>query len=194
MAVSRNPIFRDKALKHYAQGRRKDILPHFSSIPVAAFVWILLVFLIATAALSWYVQVPLYTNGSGLVLGTAQQKLSGSSGATAVGFFAPGNSARLRNGLSVRMQLGADSLQFAGTIARVEPATGQLALTLKRAGVSLTSLLPGNQVAMIALIRLDATFPVAHYANQALILQVNVGTQSLFLALAEMGNLMGSRG
>ena len=85
MVAQRHSIFRDKALKHYTQGRKKDILPNFSSIPVAIFGWVLLGSLVATGLVAWLGQVPVYLPGTGIVLGKADP----ASGANALAFFAP---------------------------------------------------------------------------------------------------------
>lgn len=183
MIVPRNSIFRDKALKHYTQGRKKDVLPNFSSIPVAVFFWVLLASLIATGLLAWYGQVPIYLTGPGIVLNTRNQALPGNNEPAALVFFPPSASAQLHAGLSVNIQLGISGQQLTSTIAEVEPGTTSPAAALAHYGLNTGGSSQANQPTVVVVVRLGANFPVALYAGSPLAVEVNVGTRSLFSAL-----------
>src|SRR5262249_10388215 len=107
MSVNHRSIFRDKALKHYTQSRKKDILPNFSSIPAVIFLWVLLCLLISTGLLTWGVQVPLYVTGKGFMIQPAQHMRPGSRETDIVLFFSPGAASKLRAGLPVQINIGA---------------------------------------------------------------------------------------
>ncbi len=180
MAVNRHSIFRDKALKHYTQSRKKDILPNFGSIPVALFFWIMFFALIATLLLLWYTQVPLYANGSGIIAGTNTHTKAGST--VALIFFAPGEAPKLRAGMPIELNLGTLHPHTSGIITVVEPGLKTPAQILKSYGLNAhNSYL--DQPAVIALVRLDPAIASSFYAGSALSAQVKIGTKSLFSAL-----------
>ncbi len=185
--TQRHAIFREKALKHYTQGRKKDVLPAFSSISAGFFAWVLLGSLIATGLVAWYGQVPVFLPGSGIVLGENSQAAPSSGGASALAFFAPGQAARLRAGDTAQVQFGASTSHIDGTIAQVLPGTTDLASALAHYGLSLgNASAPGKQVA-VALIKLGSGFSTASYAGNVVVVEVSVGTQSLFSALTGIG-------
>lgn len=177
MAATRNSIFRDKAIKHYTQGRKKDILPNFSSIPVAIFAWVLFGSLIATCLVGYFGQVPVYLPGSGIVLS------SGNSSASALAVFKPEQLAQLHPGQTVKVQLGASSTELTGTIAQVLPGVTTLAGALQHYGLNVGGAPLASQQVAVALIKLGAGVPAALYAGSAANVQVSVGTESLFSAL-----------
>src|SRR4051812_4548909 len=114
MIAAKNSIFRDKALKHYAQSKKKDVLPNFGSVPAMIFFWIMLILLTATCFMAWYIKIPIYASGLGLVLGPEIRVQEGSASALAVGFFAPNSVTQLQAGQAVQVQLGGQ--KFTSTI------------------------------------------------------------------------------
>lgn len=182
MVAQRHAIFREKALKHYTQGRKKDVLPNFSSISAALFAWLLLVSLIATGLVAWYGQVPIFLPGSGIVLGSGN-KATTAGGASALAFFAPEQATQLRVGDTVQVQFGASSSHVAGTVAQVMPGTTDLATALTHYGLNFGNTASQSQQIAVALIKLGADFPAASYAGSTVVVEVTVGTQSLFSAL-----------
>ena len=187
MAVQRHAIFREKALKHYTHGRKKDVLPHFNSISAALFAWALLASLIATSLVAWYGQVPIFLAGSGIVLGNEGQTATAANGADALAFFTPGQTARLQAGDIVQVQLGANSSPLGGTVVQVLPGTTNLATALAHYGLNFSSTAQQSQQVAVALIKMGAGFPAASYTGSPIVVEVNVGTQSLFSALTGMG-------
>ncbi len=184
MVAQRHAIFREKALKHYTQGRKKDVLPHFSSISAAFFAWMLLCSMTATGLVAWYGQVPIFLAGSGIVLGNEGPA---NSGADALAFFPPDKATQLRAGDTVQVQFGASSSHIDSTVAQVLPGTTDIATTLAHYGLKFgDTTSPGQQVA-VALIKLGADFSAASYAGSTVVVEVNVGTQSLFSALTGVG-------
>lgn len=184
MVAQRHAIFREKALKHYTQGRKKDVLPNFSSIPIAIFVWVLLGSLIATGLVAWYGQVPIYLAGSGIVISNGNQA---GGGADAVAFFAPDKAAQLQAGDSVQVQVGASTSQITSTIAQVLPGTTNMATALAHYGLNFGNAPLQSQQVAVALIKLGAGSPAALYTGSTVVVQVTVGTQSLFSALTGLG-------
>jgi hypothetical protein len=180
MIVPRQSIFRDKALKHYTLGRKKDILPNFSSIPVAIFLWVLLGMIIATGLMAQYTQIPVYLPGAGIVLGTVGQAHAGND-ETAVAFIPSGTSMPLHAGLSVQIQTGESNLQFTRTITKIEPGSISLAKAFAEYKLSNSNASLANQSAV--LIFIGSGSAVLPSVGSALTLNVLMGTQSLISAL-----------
>lgn len=191
MQVPRHSIFRDKALKHYAQGRKKDILPHFSSFSVAIFFWTLVALLSATGLLAAYAQVPVYLTGTGIVLNASGHTLPGQNAPVALAFFQPNTSAELHRGLPVVIQVGSNGQQLTSMITAVESGTTSPAAALAHYGIKLGTSSLTSEPAVIVFISLGASIPTALYTGDALAIEVKIGTQSLFASLAGAGNATG---
>ena len=187
MVAQRHAIFRDKALKHYTQGRKKDVLPNFNSLSAGLFAWMLLASLIATGLVAWYGQVPVFLPGSGIVLGTSSQASTAHNGANALVFFSPDQAAQLHVGDTAQIQLGANSSHINGTLVQVLPGTTDLATALSHYGLSFGNTPSQSQQVAVALLNLGTGFPAASYAGSSIVVQVNTGTESLFSALTGMG-------
>jgi hypothetical protein len=184
MVGTRQSIFRDKAVKHYNQGRKKDVLPNFSSIPAAIFAWALLASLIVTGLVASLGQVPVFLPGSGIVLGSgsASSATNANSGVSALAFFPPEQLAKLQPGQKVQLLVGASSSQVSGTVAQVLPAPTNLAAALTQYGLNVgsgSSL--SSQKFAVALIKLGTSASLDPGSTG--VVQVSVGTQSLFSAL-----------
>ncbi len=188
MAAQRHAIFREKALKHYAEGRKKDVLPHFSSLSAAFFAWMLLASLIVTGLVAWWGQVPIFLQGSGIVLANGSQAGTLPGGANAVAFFEPDQAASLRAGETAQVQLvGGSSEHITGTIVQVLPETTSVGTALAHYGLSLSNTAIPSQHVAVSLLKLQPDFPAASYAGSIVVVEANVGTQSLFSALTGMG-------
>ncbi len=183
--ATKQSIFRDKAIKHYSQGRKKDILPNFSSIPAAIFAWALLASLLVTGLVASLGQVPVFLAGSGIVLSNGSTSSAHTSNTgSALAFFQPDQLAKLRAGQTVQVQVESSDARISGTVAQVLPAPTNLATALTHYGLNVGSgsSLSSRQMA-VALIKLGSGTPASLYAGSAVGVQVSVGTQSLFSAL-----------
>jgi len=184
----RQAIFREKALKHYTEGRKKDVLPRFSSISAAFFAWMLLASMIATGLVAWYGQVPILLAGSGIILGNGDQTATTTNGANALAFFAPEQATQLQTGNEAMVQLGASNSHTNGTIAQVMPGTTDLAMALRHYGLNIGNTASQSQQVVVALLKLGTGFPATRYAGSTVAVEVTVGTQSLFSALTGIKN------
>lgn len=178
--TQRHAIFREKALKHYTEGRKKDVLPHFSSISAGLFAWMLLASLIATGLVAWFGQVPVFVPAYGIVLGDASKT---DDGANALAFFAPAQAGQLQAGDTTQIQLGSSSSHVAGTITRVLPGVTDLTRALTHYGLNLGNSAPTSQQVVVALVKLDNGVSAANYTGSMMTMEVNVGTEALFSAL-----------
>jgi hypothetical protein len=180
MRASQNSIFRDKAIKHYTQQKKRDILPNFSSIPVAIFLWILLGSLLATGLVTWHTQVPVYLTGTSIVLGSAAQDT------VALAFLAPKSSTRLHAGLTVHLQTGAAGSQFTSRLVAVEPGITTLANAFEHARLPVAQTSEMQQGVVILLINQNPA--VALQRGSVLAVQVTLGTHSLLSAISGIGS------
>jgi hypothetical protein len=177
MSVNRRSIFRDRALKHYTQNKKRDILPNFSSISSAVFFWALLGLLAATGLLAWYTPVSLYTTGTGIVVQAAK-----SSGVSVVVFFSPADAAKLHPGQSVHLGVGATGQQLESTLTEIQPGTATPAEVLRSYGLQINN--PAlNQPEVVTLVNLGNASPDSAYAGSIVSAQVEVGTQSLLSSI-----------
>lgn len=181
MIASQNSIFRDKALKHYTQSKKKDVLPNFSSIPVAIFLWVLLGSLTVTGLVAWQTQVPAYLTGASVVLGMGEHQT------VALAFLTPDTSTQLHAGQAVQIQTGSSSVPVTSKIAAVAPGTMTLASALKRAGLPVPQAAQMKQSVVILFVSRSAAFPAAFDPGSALVVQITLGTHSLFSAISGIG-------
>jgi hypothetical protein len=183
MLVVHNSIFREKALKHYAQSRKRDILPNFSSIPAAIFSWVLLGLLIATGLLVWDTQVPLYTTGTGIVIQQpTKYAQSGNRETDILLFFSPNVGPKLRAGLPVQLNMGATGQQLSSAITEIMPGTVTPREVLQSYGLQVSNPVL-KQPAILAFVSLGTAFPNSVYDGSIVSAQVKIGTQALALSL-----------
>ena len=60
-------IFRDVAMRHYALGRARSVLPQFAPVPITTLLWIVAAMLISLGVLAWLIHIPVYASGLGVV-------------------------------------------------------------------------------------------------------------------------------
>lgn len=68
MKDSHRSIFRDDAIRRYAQGKEQAILPRLVSPQTFTYLWFLLGLLTLSSIIAWFTKVPVYTTGSAVVV------------------------------------------------------------------------------------------------------------------------------
>ena len=189
MLVPNHPIFRNNAVKHYMQGRDKDTLPRFISLPIALFLWVLLGLLLVVGLLARYEQIPSYISGRGVVLNSnyAPRSSSGEE-AVAVAFFAVDQAAHLHVGQSVFVRFASSTQSLKGTILTVDPVVSPT-VAVQRYGLGNDASLI-TQPSAVALIQLDNTSS-SLYAGNILTANVQVGSRRIISLLPGIGSLLG---
>ena len=184
-------IFRDQALKSYIERREKDVLPQLVTPPVFLFLWILLGLLITAGFLAWSVQVPVYLEGTGIILEQPLPSISDQRDAVAVIFFPALNIPKVRARLPVQVQVGATGPQFTGIIGAVEPGVISPDEARQRfaPGNAALQVVSGPSVAVT--VPLGHAFPAQTFAGSVVHAQVQVGTQRLLSLLPGLGPLIG---
>ena len=192
MVVPEHTIFRERALMAYRRGREKDVVPRLISWPIIVCLWLLLGVLIAAGFLAWYVQVPTYVDGSGIILGRGDMLQPADGEPVAVVFLPPHQSAHMRVGLPADIQIGSAGVHVRGTIARVEPGITSPTAARKRYRLDSTGALLVTQPRIVVIIRLGTTLPATAYAGSLLTAKVEVGFQRLLTLLPGLGEFLGS--
>ena len=81
-------IFRQNAIAAYRRGMEKDVVPRLISWPIIVCFWLLLGVFIAAGLLAWYIEVPTYVAGSGIIL-AQRDRLQPTGGETIAVVFLP---------------------------------------------------------------------------------------------------------
>ncbi len=184
-------IFRDQALKSYIERREKDVLPQLVTPPVFLFLWILLGLLITAGFLAWSAQVPVYLEGTGIILEQPLPSISGQREAVAVIFFPALNTPKVRARLPVQVQVGTTGAQFTGTISMVEPGVISPDEARQRFALSNAALQVVSGPSVAVTVPLGHAFPAQTFAGSVVHAQVQVGTQRLLSLLPGLGPLIG---
>jgi|SRR5579883_2033445 len=181
MIAQRHSIFREKAFQHYTQGKKKDVLPNFSSVPVAIFLVVLLASFTATGLVAWRTQVPVYLPGMGILLGTENHST------VELAFLSQGTPAKLTAGQSILIQTSSTGPQIVSTITEVTPEATTLASVFKQIGAPAPSSSAMNLPAIILQVSWNAALADLSPGRQ-MIVQVAIRTRPLFVALTGLGN------
>ena len=186
MATSKRSIFRNKALKQYAQSKEKDILPRFVAPPVFLFLWILPGLLLVSVVVAWLGQIPTFVAGSGIVMKPDTQ-----TGHTVAVIFLPATpTLKLHAGMPVLLQIGSAE-QMRSQIATVEP--GVLSPSDAQQKYALNGALSQviTQPSIAVTVTLGQNIPAQTYAGSIVNAQVQVGTRDVLSLLPGVSALIG---
>ena len=61
-------IFRDTAIRHYALGRARPVLPRFTSPRLTTLLWVIAGMLFGCGLLAWFIRIPIYVSGVGVAI------------------------------------------------------------------------------------------------------------------------------
>ena len=191
MTKAPRSIFRDQAIKSYIERREKDVLPQLVAPPVFLFLWILLGLLMTAGLLAWLAQVPIYLEGSGIILEQQPPSASGQSEAVALIFFPALSASKVRLGLPIQLQVGSAGPFFTGKIDQVEPGIISPSEARKRYMLdnSVSPML--TEPAVVVRVRLGTTIPAHMYAGSVLSAQVQVGSQRVLSLFPGFERLIG---
>jgi hypothetical protein len=177
-------IFRSEALEHYIQSKEKNILPRITTPPVFLCLWILLALCISAFMITYLSQMPIYSNGSGIVL---------EHDATVL-VFLPTSSARpvhILTGAPVFLHIGTPTQTIQSTIDHVETGVLSPSEALKRYGLEtkMPQIISGPTI--VASVKLSTAFPLSSYAGSVVSVQVQIGTTRVFSLLLSSAVLNG---
>lgn len=115
----RHSLFRERALQEYIQTQEKNVRPQFVPSFVPVLFYILLLMLILVGVPVWWGEIPVFTNGPGIVMPEkASQTSHGNS--TVITLFLPASSAsQVQVGTTTQVSADSADQQFTGTIKQV---------------------------------------------------------------------------
>jgi len=115
----RHSLFREKALQAYTRTQEKDVYPQFVPSLVPVLLSIVLFLLILAGAPVWWGEVPVFTNGPGIVLPEKTPDTSRSHPTVIMLFLPMGYASQVHPGTPVQMSGDSAGQQFTGTIKHV---------------------------------------------------------------------------
>jgi hypothetical protein len=174
----------------YKRNMEKDVLPRLISTPIIVCLWLLLLVLLAAGFFTWYAQVPTYVSGSGIIL-TRGDILQNEYGNIVGVVFLPANqSAQIRRGQPVDIQVGSEGMHVQSTIAQVEPGIMSPEAVRQRYQLGAVGADLVTQPSVVAIIKL--ALPDTTYAGSLLTARIQTGSQRLFALLLGSGQFLGS--
>ena len=182
-------IFRQHAITAYKRGREKAVVPRLISWPIIVCFWLLLAVFISAGFIAWDVQVPVYMDGTGIIIARGDLLQPAYGKMVAVMFLPPDQATHLRSGLSADIQLGSTSVQ--GTIAKVEPGITSPAAARQRYRLDSAGALLITQPSIVVIIRLGTALSSSTYAGSLCTVKVEIGSQRLLMLLPGLGKLLG---
>lgn len=184
---TRRSIFREAAIKHYAQGRDKDALPRFVSPPVFLFLWVLLCLCAVAGLLAWNTRIAVYTPGIGMV---AQDRASGQM--VAVLFLRPDQQRHVRPGQPVQVRIGETGPHLQRMVTTVEPRLLSPEVARQRYHLDNALSLVVTQPSMVIVVALEASAVSPLYAGSLVRAQVQVGSQRVLALVPVLDKLIGA--
>ena len=176
----------------YKRSLEKDVVPRLISWPIIVCLWLLLGVLLAAGFLAWYVQVPTYVNGSGIILARGDMLQPAYGEMVAVVFLPPDQAAHLRVGLPVDVQIGSAGVLVHSTIAQVQPGVTSPDTARQRYRLEGVGALLVTQPSIVVIIKLGTKLPATAYSGSLCTARVETGSQSLLALLPGLGNFLGS--
>lgn len=184
---TRRSIFREAAIKHYVQGRDKDVLPRFVSPPVFLFLWALLSLCVIAGLLAWNTRIPIYAPGIGMV---TQDRPSGQM--VAILFLVPGQQPKVRPGQPIQAQIGTTGPRLQWTVTSVEPTLLSPEEAHHRYHLDNALSLLVTQPSVVIEVALDAGAVSPIYAGSLVHAQVQVGSQRVLALVPIVDKMIGA--
>jgi len=170
----------------------KDVVLRLISWPIIVCLWVLLGVLLAAGFLVWFAQVPTYVSGSGIILAQGDTLQPEYGKTVAIVFLPPDQSAQIRVGLPVDIQIGSAGMHVQSTIAQVEPGITSPDAARQRYRLGGVGALLITQPSIVAIIKLGTVLPATTYAGSSLTARVETGSQRLITLLLGSGQFLGS--
>jgi hypothetical protein len=192
IVVLEKPIFRQSAITAYKRSIEKDVVPHLVSWPLIVCLWLLLAVFLAAGCFAWYAKVPVYVSGSGIILAQGGMLQPEYGKMVAIIFLPPDQSAQVRVGQPVDLQIGSTGMDVKSTVVQVEPGIMSPAAVRQHYQLDGASTLLITQPSIVAFVRPGTVLPATTYAGSLLTAKVEVGSQSLLALLTGLGQFLGS--
>lgn len=187
MSEPKPSIYRENALKHYVQGRDRDVLPRLVSPPAFLLLWILLSFCLLCGLLSWNLRVPVYISGTGIITEVSIQNQ-----ASAVIFLPASQLQTLHHGQPVQLTIGSTGLSKQLSVTSVVPILLSPAEASKRYGLTNELTLLVQQPSTAIVVNLGPGLALSLYNGTIVRAQIQIGSQRLLALLPLVGSSIGA--
>jgi hypothetical protein len=175
----------------YKRSLEKDVVPRLISWPIILCLWLLLGAFLTAGFFAWFAQVPVYVSGSGIVLASGDMLHPAYGGTVALVFLPSDQSANIRVGQHVSIQIGTTAVEVQSAIAQVEPGLISPAVARQQYGLEGTNSLLITQPSVVAIVKLGTVLPTTTYAGSLLSANVETGSQRLLSLILGSGQFLG---
>jgi hypothetical protein len=166
----------------------KDVLPRLVSTPIIVCLWLLLAVFLAAGLFAWYTQVPTYVSGSGVILSEGNTLQTEYGNMVGVVFLPADQSAQVRVGQPVDIQIGSEGVHVQSMIAQVEPGVMSPEIIRQRYQLDAGDASLVTQPSVVAIIKLDTVLSDTTYAGSLLTARIQTGSQRLLALLLGLGS------
>lgn len=184
--VRRQSLFRAQALRRYAQGQEKTVLPRIVAPPIFFCCWLLLGLLLLATSLAWQVQVPAYALAFGALLQQQPHGQQTTERWEAILFVPAAPEPEVQAGEAITLRTVLSGQQISGTIVRVMPGIMTPAEARQQYALTGDLALVITQPSVVLQVALSASLPTGIVPDSSISAQVRVGTQSVLSLLPKL--------
>ncbi|GER89566.1 hypothetical protein KDW_37280 [Dictyobacter vulcani] len=181
------PPYRERALEHYAQQNQTTVLPRLISLRTALYLWIVLAILLVAVVVSWFGRIPVFTTGSGIVLGQSTDQTD--QGLYA--FLSPAQRTHMRVGQTVQVQLGNSGPAFTTVLEWVSPRV--ITPSVARQHFVLGSRAWGVLIEPAVVVKLMTPpgFSLRAFSGSVITVRLQVGSRPVLALIPGVGQFVG---
>ena len=179
-------LYRENALKHYREGRDRDVLPRLVAPSAFLLLWLLLGVLVLFGLLAWSLQIPVYATGSGVLMGGDQPDQ-----VRAVIFLPAQHLSSLHPGQRVQLSIGSAHVNEQAPIVSIEPGLLSPQAASQRYGLGSEAGLLVQQPSVAVIVKLDPQLAPGLSAGTLVQAKIQIGSQPLLALLSLFGSSIG---
>jgi hypothetical protein len=192
MNNSYRSIFRAEALRRYAQGRERAILPPIVSPRTFIVLWALLGFLISGVMLAWNTRVPMYASGQAFFVRRPAGLAAADDAVVLVALLPPSHQAMLQVGQPLFLDLGLPNQRLRLPIIAIEHPISSPATIQQRFAIPPSAAAAITQPSAVAIARIEP-FPTdlapAAYLGSHYPVDIEIGSQCVLAFVPLIGHL-----
>lgn len=179
MRNNNRTLFRQKAWDAYVSKQEQTVLPRFVTPPVFVFLWLFCGLLLVAGGLAWWIEVPTYTAGSGILLQQPGALPSGKTEVMALIFLPASHVLSLQKGTAIQLQIDQSGSSGSGRIERVEPGLVSPQEARERYTLTGAAALLITRPSMVVFASVPPPLSAPLYVGSLVSTQVPIGTQHL---------------
>jgi hypothetical protein len=195
-------IFRDEAIRRYAQGQDSAVLPQLISPRMFRLLFSLVALLLAGGAILWLMRIPVYASGMAIPISpstspdrsfTSYADVAGNQ--TLVAVVLPGkNYSRLQIGQRVFWSFSKGGPRVSRLVVDIQPQVISPGVMRQELGLKGEAAAAINEPVALAFVRLEPTpdnLPAATYAGTVFRADVEIGSRRVISLFPVVGRLFG---